>query len=110
MSIAMAMNLALIMTIVEKSILKKEFYNVQIHLFNSEKANEFVTFFILYLLPPLILNYLLIFWNSQYKKIIPQYKYHNGKLFSTYFIISLFLPFVLLVLSYLVGKYVLHNL
>ena len=105
MAIAMAMNIALIMAVLQGNILKRYFYDIQINLFAYDKANKFVSFFILYLLPPLLLNYLLIFWNNRYEKIISKYKYHNGKLFSYYFIISLFLPFVLLVVGYLIGMF-----
>ena len=93
-STAMAMNIALIAAVLQRNILKKYFYELKINFFDFEKANEFVSFFILYLLPPLMLNYFFIFWNNRYKKIIPQYKYHNGKWFSAYLIISLFLPLV----------------
>jgi len=104
MSMAMAINIALLMSIIQRNILKEYFYGIQINLFSSEKTNAFFNFFLYFFLPPLIINYFLIFWNRNYEKRILKYKFCNGKLFAFYFITSLFLPLALIVLDYLIMK------
>lgn len=102
MSFAMSINIALVMSILQKNLLKKYFYGIQLTHFSNGKANDFFNFFIYFLLPPLLFNYFLIFWNKHYEKLIPKYKFHQGKLFASYFIISLFLPIFLLLIGYLI--------
>ncbi len=96
---SMAFNLATIMAILERAVFKRSFYHIRI--FKSEYFNNVSSFFILFFLAPLILNYLLIFRNNRYEILITKYKTYNGKLFAWYFVLSLFLPFVLLVTGYL---------
>ena len=98
----MAVNIALIFSILQKNLLKKYFYGIQINLFSNEKANDFFNFFIYFLLPPLLFNYFIIFRNKHYEKLILKYKFHNGELFASYFIISLFLPIFLLLIAYII--------
>ena len=73
-------------------------------MFPSEEINSFLNFFLNFFLPPLIINYFLIFRNKNYEKLLLKYKYCNGKLFASYFICSLFLPIVLILLAYLLMK------
>lgn len=102
MSMAMALNLIVIMAIIQRNILHKTFYELSIDIFPGTKLDAFVSFFILFLLPPLLLNYLLIFRGNRYENIIKRgYKYCNGKLFVGYFLTSIVLPFLLLFLGYL---------
>lgn len=102
MSMAMALNLIVIMAIIQRNILHKTFYELNIDIFKGTKIDAFVSFFILFFLPPLLLNYLLIFIGNRYEKIIKRgYKYYNGKLFVGYFLGSIVLPFFLLFVAYL---------
>lgn len=105
MGMAMAINFITFMTILQRNILQKSFYNLEVNIFSETKLNALVSFFILFLLPPLILNYLLIFRNNRYKQLIRRYKYYNGKLFVRYFLGSIILPFVLLLMGYIIEKY-----
>jgi len=97
-SMAMALNLLLIMAIFQKYILQISFDNLQINIFHNQAADTFFTFFTFFLLLPLIINYFLIFRNNRYNQLITKYKYYNGKLFLSYSIISYFLPPVLLMI------------
>lgn len=97
-TMAMAMNLALVITILEKNVLKSSFYELPVDIFSESKLNSFVSFFILFFLPPLALNYLLIFRNNRYERLIEKYEAHNGKLCASYLMISYFLPFFLIFL------------
>lgn len=94
-SMAMTFNFVLLMTILQKSVLGYYFYKINIP-FLPRYANNVVSFVILFLLPCVILNYLLIFKNKRYSKLLKRYPYYNGKLFVTYFLISMLLPIVLL--------------
>jgi hypothetical protein len=95
MSIAMTLNLALIFSILQKNILGYYFYEIDLSFLPSE-IDDLFSFVILYSLPCISLNYLLIFKNDRYKALIAKYPYTNGgKLFLKYFIISMILPVLL---------------
>jgi hypothetical protein len=96
MSLAMAWNLALFMAILQRGILGYYFYDLNLSLLPSD-IDIVLSFIILYILPPLFVNYLLIFRNKRYERLLTIYPYkYNGKLFIAYFTISLLLPLVLL--------------
>lgn len=98
MSTAMTMNFSLLMTIFERHILGKHFYKIDLPEL-PERIDNLVSFSILFVLPCLIANYLLIFHNRRYEKILTKYKYRNGKLFLSYFLVSMFLPIILLIVG-----------
>ncbi|PVD50038.1 hypothetical protein DC498_22220 [Terrimonas sp.] len=95
MTLAMAFNFVLIMTILEKFILRNYFYKIDIPFF-PVRVNNVLTYVILFILPCALINYLLIFRNRRYEKLLNKYPYYNGKLFISYFVISMFLPIVLM--------------
>jgi hypothetical protein len=95
MTLAMAFNFILIMTILEKHVLKNYFYKIDFS-FLPVRINNVLSYIFLFILPCIIINYLLIFRNKRYEKLIKKYPYYNGKLFITYFLISLMLPIALL--------------
>lgn len=102
MTICMTLNSMLLMTVLQKHILGSYFYVIDFD-FLPERIENIVSFSMLFIIPMLILNYLLIFRNDRYKKLIEKYRYHNGKLFLTYFLISLFLPLILLLVGIISG-------
>ena len=95
MTIAMTFNFILFMTILERNILGCSFYEINLSSL-SDSYNNILTILILFVLPCVIINGLLIFRKSRYKMLIKKYPYHNGKLITAYWLISLFLPVVLL--------------
>ncbi len=95
MTIAMSSNFIFVMTIIEKSILNKYFYKLDFPVLPS-RINNLLSYIFLFILPCLLMNYFFIFYNKRYEKIIKKYKYYNGKLFVTYFIVSMFLPLVVI--------------
>jgi len=103
MSIAMTFNFILLMAIIQRNILGCYFYKLSIS-FLSNLENNILTILVLFFLPCVILNYLLIFRSKRYEKLLEKYPYNNGKLFATYFSISLFLPIILLLISILLYK------
>lgn len=89
MSMAMALNIATILSTIQLHIVGHVFYDIKFHIFSLEKLNNALSFFVLYLAVPVVLNYLLIYRNSRYQKLLQKYKYYNGKLFFSYFAISI---------------------
>ena len=98
MSMAMAINLVTIMTILQRNIFKYTFYDVKVDIFPGSMLNSLTSFFILFLLPNLIINYFLIFRNERYKILLNKFKSYNGKLFFSYFAISLLAPLVFVII------------
>jgi hypothetical protein len=102
-SMAQAINLLLIDVIAERYVFKTSAFDVKIHFFHNSKLDGFASFFSLFLLLPLAVNYLLIFRNKRYETLINQYRSYNGKLAAAYIVISYFLPFVLLLVGAALG-------
>ena len=94
MSIAMTFNLALVMIVLQKQVFGYYFYRFRVDFLPRYFSNA-VSFIILFLLPCVVMNYLLIFRKDRYKRLLEKYPYHNGKLFATYFSVSLLLPVIL---------------
>jgi hypothetical protein len=95
MAMAMAFNFVLIMTILEKHVFERYFYKIDLT-FLPVRVNNVLSFLFLFILPCGILNFLLIFRNKRYKKLLKKYPYYNGKLFVIYFLTSLLLPIILM--------------
>lgn len=102
MSISMAFNLALFMIILQK-FLGSNFYTLQID-FIPKYLNKIISFMILFPFPPTIINYLLVFRKNRYKIFMKKYPYYNGKLFITYFLVSMLLPLALLWTGIILSK------
>jgi hypothetical protein len=100
MLLAMKFNFLLFMAILQRDILGYTFYEINLSSL-SDKENNLITILILFALPIVILNYLLIFRNKRCKKLVKKYKYpdYNGKLAFTYIAISLLLPAVLIIIG-----------
>jgi hypothetical protein len=95
MSIAMTFNLIFLMAIVQRNIMKFDFYKIEFSSF-SNLENNILSIILLFLVPCVILNYLCIFRGNRYEKLINKYHYHKGKWFLTYFLLSLFIPIITL--------------
>lgn len=100
MSMAMSLNLLIIMTILQSHILKISFYNFDINIFPGKKLDAALKYIILFLLPVIAPNYLLIFYKKKYKIILKNYETHNGKLAAAYLLLSYFAPFILLFIAF----------
>jgi|SRR5690606_2282600 len=104
MTMAMAMNFVLIMTILEGPILHLYFYKIEF-IYLPLRISNTLNYILLFILPCAAANYLLIFRNSRYKKLLVRYPYYNGKLFIAYFLISMLLPIVLLLIAIIFFSY-----
>ena len=70
-------------------------------IFHLRLINIFISVIIMFFVPFLIFNYLMIFYNNRYEELIKIYDDHNGKLYRNYALISLgilALPFILMFL------------
>jgi hypothetical protein len=95
MTISMAFNLALIMIVLQQYAFGYFFYTINMD-FLPRQVNYLFNFIILFVAPCVGLNYVLIFRNKRYEKLLNKYPYYNGKLFVIYLAISLFVPVILL--------------
>ncbi|HNB39774.1 MAG TPA: hypothetical protein PLV97_10890 [Chitinophagales bacterium] len=93
MSLCMGMNISFILAPIDRYFTFFD-YNVPIDLFPGNRIDDMLRFFVMFMLPPLILNYFLIFYEDRYKILIEQYEFHNGQYFLWYMIISLGTPFL----------------
>lgn len=98
MTITMAINFACIMSLFQKTI-GVYFYHFEVDVFPGTNLDALVSGFTLFVLPMLLLNYFLIFRNRRYEELLKKYKSYNGKLFFTYFFISLAIPLLVLIAS-----------
>lgn len=99
MSLAMGVNLVVIDGIVQRHILGTNIYRLDIDVFPGKGLDAFLSFFILFMLPPIILNYILIFRKNRYEGFIKKHKTYKGKLFLSYVVLSLSLPLVIILIA-----------
>lgn len=76
----------------------------EIDIFPGSMLDSFVSGSITMILPFLLLNYILVFWNKRYEKIIENYPFKNGKLYLLYFLISIGLFLGPLIIGLIIGK------
>jgi hypothetical protein len=95
MTVTMALDFLILMTILQKDILNYYFYEFEIPVIPQSIADP-LGLAVLYIGPPLIINYLLIFRNRRYEKLIKKYKYHDGKVAATAILLGLFVPIIIL--------------
>lgn len=103
MTFAMTFNFVLLMVLFQKEVLGFYFYEINFP-FLSGFANYILTMIVLYILPCYLINYILIFRKCRYVELQKKYKYHEGKLFLKYFLISIFLPIILLWIGVFLSK------
>ena len=103
MTMAMAFNFVFIMTVLERHVFKSYFYKLDFSFFPVYVDNV-LSYLILFILPCGLVNYLLIFRNKRYEKLLKKYPYYNGKLFAIYFTISMMLPILILMIGMIVVR------
>ena len=79
MTLAMATNFIFIMTILEGHVLHNYFYKIDLS-FLPTRINNVLAYLFLFILPCVIINYLLVFRNKRHENLIERYQYRNGKL------------------------------
>lgn len=94
MSVVMAVDLLFLMVILQE-VMGYYFYTLEIQML-PHAIGGIISFIILFVVPPLVLNYIQIFRNRRYNKLIKRYKYHDGKLAGTCMLLGLFIPVIVL--------------
>lgn len=102
MTVPMIIDFLFLMTIIEVYLVKENFYEINIP-YLSDTVAEPIGFVVTYILPPLLINYFLIFWKRRYKRLITKYRSYDGKLAMSYIIIGLFVPVFIVLLSSIIG-------
>ena len=102
MTMIMGLDLLFIMMILQEVILGYYFYDFEIAVLPN-KIGDIISFVILFVGPPFVINYLLIFRNRRYEKLVKKYRSHDGKLAVTYMLLGLFVPLVVLLLGMIYG-------
>jgi hypothetical protein len=79
-------------------------FEIQINIFQKIELNYLLIGLLVFFLPMIIVNYFLIFWKDKYKIIITNYKFHNGRLFKHYCMLSIFIPMLVLVIGFIISR------
>lgn len=93
MSTCMGILFAILMAFFQK-IIGASFYFLNIDIFPGDNIDAFLSGFILFVLPFLIINYILIFRGGRYKLLMNKYPHSNGKFFKLFFSIALGIPII----------------
>lgn len=93
MTLGLSVDLTFLISLLEEYILGYRIFQLNINV-GFERMNDLVEFIICIVLPILVLNYLLVFKNDKYELLINRYPNYGGKLFITFFILSMFLPVI----------------
>jgi hypothetical protein len=89
MSMAMALNLALIIALLQNNILHVIFYDFKIDILPGQFLDGILNFCLMFLVPIVLINYFFIFHNDKYAVLCNRYSNYNGRLFIAYFYGSL---------------------
>ena len=100
MSLCMALNLSMIILLIKK-IFNDLYYDIPIDLFLGDKLDFMIRFILLYLLPVLFINYILIFYNNKHEFIEKKYNYNNGKYYIAYIIVSNMIPLIVFLIYFI---------
>lgn len=59
-----------------------------VHIFNMTALNSFCAIVLIFFIPFVVLNYLLVFYNNRYEALLKTYPDKKGKLYRAYFLWS----------------------
>jgi hypothetical protein len=93
-------NFILIVAILENYIFYYQWYKIDFIIFKTEFYDSILKYFILFVLPFIPINYFLIYYKKRYERLL-KYPDVKGKLFFLYFIISICLPTIGVIIVYL---------
>jgi hypothetical protein len=98
-SIPLALNLMFSMAIFQRNIINYSFYHLNLNIFNSKFLDTTIESLTLFLLPPVLLNYFLMYYNKKYLMVIEKYTSVSKNYFQYYFIIVTFMPLSILIIA-----------
>lgn len=88
MTTLQALNLMTILMWVN-NFTNSNYYDIGINFFYGEKLDNFLRFFILFFLPNLLINYLLIFRNKRYEYLVKKFQPQNISLYIIYVVFTM---------------------
>lgn len=92
-TLANGFNLITLSLIVEKIIgTKVSLFGPIVEVTQSESINQFIGGLLIFFLPPLLINYFLIFYKNRWKVLRKRYPSNNGKIYKRYIAISVIIP------------------
>ena len=100
-SLAMGFNFMFISFFLPKTI---NLFEIHIYIYQKTELNYLLIGLFVFFLPMVIVNYFFIFWKDKYKIIITKYKFHNGRLFKHYCMLSIFIPMLVLVIGFIISR------
>jgi len=95
----MGLNLMFLSSIIQKSIIGKFYYDINIELFKNDNYNGFIESIIMFFLPPFLLNYFLIFRNQKYEVLLEKYKDIKEYYFFSYYFGSMIIMLLVLLIG-----------
>ena len=103
MSLCLGFNYVFLLALLPKNIHPIRFF-LDLRFFDSSFFDSLIHGLILFLMPGYIIHYFMVFFKEKYKKIISEYKFHDGKLFMKYMLFSLLGPPVILIIALIVNR------
>ncbi len=95
-TLSMSINLGVLSVILQKLLSKKiALFYIELAVTNSQSVNRFLGAILLFYMPPLLLNYFLIFNYKKWDIIRKKYPHRNGKIYKGYVFLS-FSPILIL--------------
>ncbi len=99
MTLLNALNLGVVLMLLAY-IFKFEVIWVRFTILPGTMLNSFVAFIVQFVMPFILLNYVLVFYRNKYKGLIQRYSDKKGKLFAAYLLSSIGL-FIACVITYM---------
>lgn len=103
-SMAMSLNMITIMLVLMRVSNFHLRYDFGIDILPGIELDNILVYVLLYFLPPVLINYFLIFRNRRYETLFEKYSTSQGKLMLIYISTSYFLPIIVLIIDALYTK------
>lgn len=104
-TLAMSFNIGILCLAIEQVAGNKILiFHLKVQVTKSQSINGFLGATLLFYLPPLLINYFLIFYQEKWKEIRKTYPHKNGKMYKRYVMISVVLPIWVLIIIGLIYK------
>lgn len=97
LSYLISLNLFVIMHLLQNYILDNKFYDIEFDYFIGNRLDYIMSYFILYFLPPIIINMFTLNFYLKNNDVFESYRYYNGKFFLNYSLISLIIYIIYII-------------
>lgn len=106
-TLANGFNLMMLSLVLEKVIGHKiSLFHLTIDVTQSNSINQIIGGILIFYLPPLVINYVLIFYKRRWDIVRKKYSSHNGKIYKWYIAGSVIIPiWIILIIGFLFYNY-----